>query len=159
MTSPKPWGITSAVAASASTSVWGNSLLVTTLSAAATKVVSIYSQTTVPKRRSSFDEPCASALATMTKNQHRGNAFQCADKQVAKFLDPCRAGANQRQRRTDDKADGDAQNQAGLIIPGSHRFGRFRELVHTNSSSLFYTVPGTACRVPACKSRPQTAFA
>lgn len=67
MTSPKPWGITSAVAASASTSVWGNSLLVTTLSAAATKVVSIYSQTTVPKRRSSLDEPCASALATMTK--------------------------------------------------------------------------------------------
>ena len=67
MTSPRPCGTTSAVAASARTSVCGNSLLVNTLSAAATKVVSIYSQTTVPKRRSSLDEPCASALATMTK--------------------------------------------------------------------------------------------
>ena len=65
-TSPKPCGITSDCAASASTTVTGNIKLVIAAMAAARKVVSIYSQITVPKRRSSLDEPCASALATMT---------------------------------------------------------------------------------------------
>ena len=75
ITSPRPWGTTSAVAASARTSVCGNSLLVTTLSAAATKVVSMYSQTTVPKRRSSLEEPCASALATITNTSTGATPF------------------------------------------------------------------------------------
>ena len=66
MTSPRPCGTTSALAASGKAIVWGNSSLVMTDSAAAKKVVSIYSHTTVPKRRSSLEEPCASALATMT---------------------------------------------------------------------------------------------
>ena len=66
ITSPRPWGITSDCAASASTTVTGNIKLVTAAMAAARKVVSMYSQITVPKRRSSLDEPCASALATIT---------------------------------------------------------------------------------------------
>ena len=41
MTSPRPCGMTSASAASGNTSVCGKSMLVTTLSAAATNVVSI----------------------------------------------------------------------------------------------------------------------
>ena len=53
-TSPRPWGITSDWAASAITTVWGNRKLVITDRAAAIKVVSRYSQITVPKRRSSF---------------------------------------------------------------------------------------------------------
>ena len=76
MTSPSPWGTTSASAASASTNVWGKILLVTTLRAAATKVVNIYSHTTVPNRRSSLEEPCASALATMTNTSTGAMPFK-----------------------------------------------------------------------------------
>lgn len=137
ITSPRPWGTTSAVAASARTSVCGNSLLVTTLSAAATKVVSMYSQTTVPKRRSSLEEPCASALATITNTSTGATPFSCADKQVAEFFDPCSTGADQSQHRTDHQADCNAQDQAGGVVLGSQRFGRFCELIHNDSSSLF----------------------
>ena len=66
ITSPRPWGTTSDWAASASTTVTGNRKLVITAMAAARKVVSMYSQITVPKRRSSLEEPCARALATIT---------------------------------------------------------------------------------------------
>ena len=66
-TSPSPCGTTSDSAASARTMVCGNRKLVTTAMAAARKVVSIYSQMTVPNRRSNLEVPCASALATMTK--------------------------------------------------------------------------------------------
>ena len=66
ITSPRPCGTTSDWAASASTTVTGNRKLVTTAMAAARKVVSMYSQMTVPKRRSSLEEPCARALATIT---------------------------------------------------------------------------------------------
>ena len=66
ITSPRPWGITSDWAASASTTLTGNIKLVTAARAAAKKVVSMYSQITVPKRRSSLEEPCARALATIT---------------------------------------------------------------------------------------------
>ena len=47
--------------------VCGNRKLVMTEMAAARKVVSIYSQMTVPNRRSNLEVPCAIALATMTK--------------------------------------------------------------------------------------------
>ena len=65
-TSPRPCGTTSDWAASARTTDTGNTKLVTEAMAAARKVVSIYSQMTVPKRRSSLELPCASALATIT---------------------------------------------------------------------------------------------
>ena len=44
--------------------------------AAARKVVSMYSQMTVPKRRSSLDVPCASALATMTNTSTGAMPFR-----------------------------------------------------------------------------------
>ena len=65
-TSPRPCGTTSDWAASARTTDTGNMKLVIEAIAAARKVVSMYSQMTVPKRRSSLELPCASALATMT---------------------------------------------------------------------------------------------
>ena len=71
------------------------------------------------------------------KHQHRCNAFQRADKQVAEFFDPCSTGADQSQHRTDHQADCNAQDQAGGVVLGSQRFGRFCELIHNDSSSLF----------------------
>ena len=44
--------------------------------AAARKVVSMYSQMTVPKRRSSLDVPCASALATITNTSTGAMPFR-----------------------------------------------------------------------------------
>ena len=71
------------------------------------------------------------------KHQHRCNAFQRADKQVAEFFDPCSTGADQSQHRTDHQADCNAQDQAGGVVLGSQRFGCFCELIHNDSSSLF----------------------
>ena len=50
--------------------------------AAARNVVSMYSQMTVPKRRSSLDEPCASALATMTKTSTGAMPFRAPTNRV-----------------------------------------------------------------------------
>ena len=38
---------------------------------------------------------------------------------------------------TDHQADCNAQDQAGGVVLGSQRFGRFCELIHNDSSSLF----------------------
>ena len=81
-TSPRPWGMTSDSAASARTTVTGNRKLVTDAMAAARNVVSMYSQMTVAKRRSSLDEPCASALATMTKTSTGAMPFRAPTNRV-----------------------------------------------------------------------------
>ena len=82
MTSPRPCGTTSDSAASARTTVWGKTKLARAAMAAARKVVSIYSQMTVPNRRSSLDEPCASALATMTKTSTGAMPFSAPTNRV-----------------------------------------------------------------------------
>ncbi len=76
ITSPRPWGTTSDSAASARTTLSENIKLVMTAMAAARKVVSIYSQMTVPNRRSSREEPCASALDTMTNTSTGAMPFR-----------------------------------------------------------------------------------
>ena len=82
ITSPRPCGITSALAASGRTSLTGNRALVRTLSTAATKVVSRYSQTTVPNRRSRVELPCARALATMTNTSTGAMPFRAPTNKV-----------------------------------------------------------------------------
>ena len=62
-----------------------------------------------------LDEPCASALATMTKTSTGAMPFSAPTNRLPSSSIHAAPGANQRQRRTDDWADGDAQNQAGLI--------------------------------------------
>ena len=75
ITSPRPCGTTSCCAASARVTVCGNRKLVHTASAAAIKVVSMYSQITIPNRRSSFAVPWASAAATMTNTSTGATPF------------------------------------------------------------------------------------
>ena len=106
-------GTTSAVAASRPEPASEEQLAGHTLSAAAIRS-SAYSQTTVPKRRSSLMNPVPSALATMTKTSTGAMPLQRADKQAAEFSQPYGAGADhQRQRRADKQTDGNTQDQAG----------------------------------------------
>ena len=84
--------------------------------AAARKVVSMYSQMTVPKRRSSLELPCASALATMTNTSTGAMPLQCADEQAAQLADPACTRHRKRQHRADDQTDDDAKDEADLIV-------------------------------------------
>ncbi len=56
------------------------------------------------------------------ENQHRGNAFQGTNEQVAEFLQPGGTRAEQRQHSADNKADGDTQDQAGIVVLFGNRF-------------------------------------
>ena len=81
-TSPRPCGITAASAASVRVTRTGKAKLVRTATKAARNVVSMYSQITRPKRRSSFDEPCASAPATSTKTRIGAMALSAPTKRL-----------------------------------------------------------------------------
>ena len=59
------------------------------------------------------------------EHQHRGNALQGTHEQAAELFHPARTGHRQCQHRTDHKADDDAQDQAGGVVPCRNRFQRF----------------------------------
>ena len=82
MTSERPCGTTSALAALPKDRVCGNRREVSTATTAARNVVNRYRNSTVPKRRSSFDVPCARALATSTNTRIGATAFNAATNRV-----------------------------------------------------------------------------
>ena len=59
------------------------------------------------------------------EHQHRSNALQGTHEQAAELFHPARTGHRQCQHRTDHKADDDAQDQAGGVVPCRNHFQRF----------------------------------
>lgn len=76
----------------------------------------MYSQMTVPNRRSRREEFCASRTCDKNKNQNRRHAFQRADKQISKFANPGPAWHQQSQYDANHQTNQNAKNQAGTVV-------------------------------------------
>ena len=82
ITSERPLGTTSALAALPRDRVCGKAREVSTATTADRNVVNRYRNTTVPKRRSSLELPCARALATSTNTRIGATAFNADTNRV-----------------------------------------------------------------------------